>query len=108
MHREVNTLGVKTRDANVAKDVLGLKAEVEDARTDPEYRVNADREGAAVDRAAKTGRIFVVSAPSGADAHDPEATLARDAGLTYSISATTRKRGGEQDGREYYFGSANI
>lgn len=32
IHREVNTLGVKTRDANVAKDVLGLKAEVEKMR----------------------------------------------------------------------------
>ena len=32
VHREVNTLGVKTRDANVAKDVLGLKSEVEKMR----------------------------------------------------------------------------
>lgn len=32
IHREVNTLGVKTRDANVAKEVLGLKAEVEKMR----------------------------------------------------------------------------
>ncbi len=58
-----------------------------------------------MDRAAKTGRIFVVSAPSGAGKHTIlRRTLARDAGLTYSISATTRKpRAGEQDGREYYF-----
>jgi len=32
VHREVNTLGVKTRDANVAKGVIGLKAEVEKMR----------------------------------------------------------------------------
>jgi uncharacterized protein (TIGR00255 family) len=32
VHREVNTLGVKTRDAQVAKDVLGLKSEVEKMR----------------------------------------------------------------------------
>jgi len=32
MQREVNTLGVKTRDANVAKEVLDLKAEVEKIR----------------------------------------------------------------------------
>lgn len=32
IHREVNTLGVKTRDANVAKDVVSLKAEVEKMR----------------------------------------------------------------------------
>ena len=32
VHREVNTLGVKTRDANVAKEVVSLKAEVEKMR----------------------------------------------------------------------------
>jgi len=32
VHREVNTLGVKTRDANVAKSVIGLKSEVEKMR----------------------------------------------------------------------------
>jgi len=58
-----------------------------------------------VEQAAKAGRIFVVSAPSGAGKHTIlKRTLARDPGLTYSISATTRKpRAGEQDGREYYF-----
>lgn len=32
IHREVNTLGVKTRDANVAKDIIALKAEIEKMR----------------------------------------------------------------------------
>jgi uncharacterized protein (TIGR00255 family) len=32
IQREVNTLGVKTRDANVAKEVLDLKAELEKIR----------------------------------------------------------------------------
>jgi uncharacterized protein (TIGR00255 family) len=32
MHREVNTLGVKTRDANVAKNIVTLKAELEKMR----------------------------------------------------------------------------
>ncbi|GMU93850.1 MAG: YicC family protein [Candidatus Hydrogenedentota bacterium] len=32
IHREVNTLGVKTRDANVAKDIVTLKAELEKMR----------------------------------------------------------------------------
>ena len=47
----------------------------------------------------------MVSAPSGAGKHTVlKRTLAKDPGLTYSISATTRKpRAGEQDGREYYF-----
>lgn len=55
--------------------------------------------------AAKAGRIFVVSAPSGAGKHTIlKRTLAADPSLTYSVSATTRKpRAGEQDGREYYF-----
>ena len=55
--------------------------------------------------AEKSGRIFVVSAPSGAGKHTIlKRTLAHDPNLTYSISATTRKpRAGEQDGREYYF-----
>lgn len=55
--------------------------------------------------AAKRGRIFVVSAPSGAGKHTIlKHTLARDPNLTYSVSATTRKpRAGEQEGREYYF-----
>ena len=55
--------------------------------------------------AEKSGRIFVVSAPSGAGKHTIlKRTLRNDPNLTYSISATTRKpRAGEQDGREYYF-----
>lgn len=55
--------------------------------------------------AANAGRIIVVSAPSGAGKHTIlKRTLAADPGLTYSISATTRKpRAGERDGREYYF-----
>lgn len=32
MLREVNTLGVKTRDADVAKDILDMKAELEKIR----------------------------------------------------------------------------
>ncbi|HRI89901.1 MAG TPA: guanylate kinase, partial [Candidatus Hydrogenedentes bacterium] len=51
------------------------------------------------------GRVFVVSAPSGAGKHTVlKRVLARDEKLAYSISATTRPpRAGEQDGREYYF-----
>lgn len=58
-----------------------------------------------VANAEKSGRIFVVSAPSGAGKHTIlKRTLRNDPKLTYSISATTRKpRAGEQDGREYYF-----
>jgi len=32
IQREVNTLGVKTRDADVAKEILGMKAELEKIR----------------------------------------------------------------------------
>lgn len=51
------------------------------------------------------GRVFVVSAPSGAGKHTIlKRTLARDPNLAYSVSATTRPpRPGEEDGREYYF-----
>ena len=67
--------------------------------------MSADRRDAAVGEAANAGRIIVVSAPSGAGKHTIlKRTLAADPGLTYSISATTRKpRAGERDGREYYF-----
>jgi uncharacterized protein (TIGR00255 family) len=32
MHREANTLGVKTRDATVAKEIIGMKSELEKFR----------------------------------------------------------------------------
>lgn len=55
--------------------------------------------------AEKSGRIFVVSAPSGAGKHTVlKRVLMNDPNLTHSISATTRKpRVGEEHGREYYF-----
>jgi len=58
-----------------------------------------------VEQSNTRGRVFVVSAPSGAGKHTVlKRVLARDEKLAYSISATTRPpRAGEQDGREYYF-----
>ena len=55
--------------------------------------------------AEKPGRIFVVSAPSGAGKHTIlKRVLHNDPNLTCSVSATTRRpRAGEEDGREYYF-----
>lgn len=53
----------------------------------------------------RKGRVFVVSAPSGAGKHSVlERVLAEVPDLAYSVSATTRApRAGEADGREYYF-----
>jgi guanylate kinase len=58
-----------------------------------------------VEQASTPGRIFVVSAPSGAGKHTVlRRVLASDDRLAYSISATTRPpRAGEEEGREYYF-----
>lgn len=51
------------------------------------------------------GRLFVISAPSGAGKTTlVKALLAADTALRFSISYTTRPpRVGEQDGREYFF-----
>jgi len=55
----------------------------------------------------RRGLLIILSSPSGAG----KTTLARrlmrwDAGLNFSVSATTREpRAGEEDGREYYFRS---
>lgn len=51
------------------------------------------------------GRLFVISAPSGAGKSTiVQALLAGDPQLRFSISYTTRPpRAGEQDGREYFF-----
>jgi guanylate kinase len=64
--------------------------------------------GAAQSHAAqRTGRLFVVSAPSGAGKTSlVKALLARTPGLRLSISHTTRpRRPTEEHGREYYFTS---
>ncbi|HUN26381.1 MAG TPA: guanylate kinase [Steroidobacteraceae bacterium] len=55
--------------------------------------------------AARHGRLFVISAPSGAGKTSlVEALRERDPSLAVSVSHTTRKpRPHEQDGREYYF-----
>lgn len=67
--------------------------------------MSTETRGVVAGQLARAGRIFVVSAPSGAGKHTIlKQTLRRDPDLTYSISATTRKpRAGERDGREYYF-----
>ena len=51
------------------------------------------------------GQIFIVSAPSGSGKTTlVKELLAKDQGLTFSISYTTRQpRGKEQDGVEYFF-----
>jgi len=51
------------------------------------------------------GRLFVISAPSGAGKTSlVQALLARNPALTVSVSHTTRKaRDTEREGREYYF-----
>ncbi len=66
----------------------------ENARTDPEYRV-----------AAKTGRLFVLSGPSGAGKGTLRENALKDIpDLVYSVSCTTRKpRDGEVDGVQYRF-----
>lgn len=65
----------------------------------------SDKGDTQVANVEKSGRIFVVSAPSGAGKHTIlKLVLMNDPNLTHSISATTRKpRVGEEDGREYYF-----
>lgn len=54
---------------------------------------------------ARHGIIFVLSAPSGAGKRTVlKRVFDSDAGLGYSISATTRpRRQGETDGQDYYF-----
>ncbi|MDZ4860953.1 MAG: guanylate kinase [Candidatus Hydrogenedentes bacterium] len=58
-----------------------------------------------MEQAASPGRVFVVSAPSGAGKHTVlKRVLSGDARLGYSISATTRPpRAGELNGRDYHF-----
>lgn len=53
----------------------------------------------------RRGRLFVVSAPSGAGKTTlAEALLSRDKSLIRSVSMTTRKpRAGEKHGRDYFF-----
>jgi len=55
--------------------------------------------------AVRRGRLYVISAPSGAGKTSlVKALLERDPSLAVSVSHTTRKpRPHEQDGREYYF-----
>jgi guanylate kinase len=55
--------------------------------------------------ARKRGRLFVISAPSGAGKTSlVRALMAREPGLTFSISCTTRKRReNEVEGRDYFF-----
>lgn len=64
--------------------------------TDPPYNMMPE---------AEKGRLVIISAPSGAGKSTiVNYLLEMDLGLEFSISATTRKpRGGEKDGREYYF-----
>jgi guanylate kinase len=54
---------------------------------------------------AKTGRLIVFSAPSGAGKSSlKDALMSRFPSLRYSVSATTRKpRPGEQEGTHYFF-----
>ena len=56
-------------------------------------------------RVARRGRLFVISAPSGAGKTSlVKALLARNSSLAVSISHTTRRaRPQEQEGREYHF-----
>jgi guanylate kinase len=53
----------------------------------------------------RRGRLFVISAPSGAGKTSlVRALMAREPGLKFSISCTTRKRReNEVDGRDYFF-----
>ncbi len=55
--------------------------------------------------AAGPGRLFIVSAPSGAGKTSLlKALMARDESVTFSVSYTTRDpRPGEVDGRDYHF-----
>jgi guanylate kinase len=60
-------------------------------------------------QAARRGRLYVISAPSGAGKTSLVKTLLkRNPALRLSVSHTTRKaRSSEQDGREYYFVSVD-
>lgn len=51
------------------------------------------------------GKLIVISAPSGCGKTTiARATLARNPGMEFSVSATTRRRrGSEVDGRDYFF-----
>jgi guanylate kinase len=62
----------------------------------------------AVPAPAFSGSLFIVAAPSGAGKSTlVNALLATEPGIKLSISTTTRApRPGEQDGREYYFTTA--
>ena len=62
-------------------------------------------QNASLDSMIDQGQIFIVSAPSGSGKTTlVKALLAKDQGLTFSISYTTRQpRGKEQDGVEYFF-----
>jgi len=54
--------------------------------------------------APKTGRLIVISGPSGVGKSSIVAGLLARTNAEFSISATTRRpRAGEQDGREYHF-----
>lgn len=61
------------------------------------------------DAPARRGLMFVLSSPSGAGKTTlSRAVLAEDAGITMSVSATTRRpRPGEVDGVDYYFVSTD-
>ena len=63
----------------------------------------------AVPAQAFSGSLFIVAAPSGAGKSTlVNALLAKEPGIKLSISTTTRApRAGEQDGREYYFTTAD-
>jgi len=58
--------------------------------------------------APRRGRLYVISAPSGAGKTSlVNALMERDPGLTFSVSYTTRKpRPNETDGKDYHFVSA--
>jgi guanylate kinase len=57
----------------------------------------------------KKGLLFVVSGPSGAGKGTVCGAFVKRAGISWSISMTTRKpRPGEVDGRDYYFVSEEL
>lgn len=73
--------------------------------TPPNHRKNNGGNASKSKKASVTGRLFVVSAPSGAGKSSLcRAVLERIAGLKYSVSHTTRNpRGNEEDGIDYHF-----
>lgn len=75
---------------------------------DPARPPTPAAEGAPPAPSGRTGRLFIISAPSGAGKTTlRRAALARFPDLTYSVSFTTRApRAGERDGRDYVFISA--